>query len=80
MSQYFFCVYSKVSKLVEDSEFNVTIPDVFPLLKPKGSNKTDVIVNVHTFLINWFTLYRLTLLTNYYYTYLGLIKLLSCNS
>ena len=34
--------------MVEDSEFKITMPDVFPLLKPKGSYKMDVIVNVYS--------------------------------
>ena len=41
-----FSLYSNVSKLVEDSEFNLTIPDVYTILKPDGSKNTDVLLNV----------------------------------
>ena len=41
-----FSLYSNVSKLVEDSEFNLTVPDVYTILKPDGSKNTDVLLNV----------------------------------
>ena len=41
-----FSLYSNVLKLVEDSEFNLTIPDVYTIIKPDGSKNTDVLLNV----------------------------------